>query len=218
VDIFSSDCKAAGDQLASFASESLQKLEDLSPGREYADLEIVIKDTAAVMYLGKRHHFRHLYSSSDLGCLVAGTETVRLRRSSMLVLSNLSVIAVSCQPCHIHPRNGVASWHSKKSEGRCRRCHYGGDTSFFWRWAIFAIYICYCVGGPQVETSNTNRYTKWIYRDGGLSWCTGIPHSIEVEDIYKGHRIPAGSTVLANTWAIAMNEVRLGILTHGVSV
>ena len=56
VAIFSSDCKATGDQLASFASESLQELEALS-GREYANLESVVKDTAATMYVGEIPHF-----------------------------------------------------------------------------------------------------------------------------------------------------------------
>ncbi|KAG5636290.1 hypothetical protein H0H81_008519 [Sphagnurus paluster] len=35
---------------------------------------------------------------------------------------------------------------------------------------------------------------------------TGIPHFIEVEDEYKGYRIPAGSIVIANSWAILHDE------------
>jgi hypothetical protein len=55
--MFSSDCKATGEHLPSFASESLQELEGLPPGKEYADLESVIKDTAAVMYVGEMLRF-----------------------------------------------------------------------------------------------------------------------------------------------------------------
>jgi hypothetical protein len=62
VTIFSSDCKATGDQLVSFVSESLQELEGLSPGREYADLETVIKDTAAVMYVGEMLRFSAIFT------------------------------------------------------------------------------------------------------------------------------------------------------------
>jgi hypothetical protein len=56
------DCEATGDQLVSFASESLPELEGLSPGTEYADLENVIKDTAAVMYVGKMIHFTAIFT------------------------------------------------------------------------------------------------------------------------------------------------------------
>ncbi|KAJ7247322.1 cytochrome P450 [Mycena rebaudengoi] len=44
-----------------------------------------------------------------------------------------------------------------------------------------------------------------------LRWQTitpfGIPHFVSVEDVYRGYRIPASSTVIANLWAMAHNEV-----------
>jgi len=35
----------------------------------------------------------------------------------------------------------------------------------------------------------------------------GIPHYLEVEDEYKGFRIPAGSVVMGNSWAILHDEI-----------
>ncbi|KAJ7247337.1 cytochrome P450, partial [Mycena rebaudengoi] len=34
----------------------------------------------------------------------------------------------------------------------------------------------------------------------------GIPHFISVEDVYRGYRIPAGSIVMANAWAMSHDE------------
>ncbi|KAF9463408.1 cytochrome P450 [Collybia nuda] len=34
----------------------------------------------------------------------------------------------------------------------------------------------------------------------------GFPHSIDVEDVYNGYRIPAGSIVIANLWAMLHDE------------
>jgi len=34
----------------------------------------------------------------------------------------------------------------------------------------------------------------------------GLPHFIKVDDVYNGYHIPAGSTVLGNTWAILHDE------------
>ncbi|KAJ6570091.1 cytochrome P450 [Mycena vulgaris] len=43
-----------------------------------------------------------------------------------------------------------------------------------------------------------------------LRWWTiapiGVPHFIAVEDIYRGYRIPAGSVVIANSWAMLHDE------------
>ena len=30
----------------------------------------------------------------------------------------------------------------------------------------------------------------------------GVPHMSDTEDVYLGYRIPAGSTVIANQWAV----------------
>jgi hypothetical protein len=68
--VFASNCKAVGEQLPSFVSESLPELEGLPRGKEYADLESVIKDTAAVMYLGETLRFPPsvlLFDSKILG-------------------------------------------------------------------------------------------------------------------------------------------------------
>ncbi|KAJ7247328.1 cytochrome P450 [Mycena rebaudengoi] len=35
----------------------------------------------------------------------------------------------------------------------------------------------------------------------------GIPHFVSVEDVYRGYRIPAGSIVIANSWAMSHDEV-----------
>ncbi|KAJ7235516.1 cytochrome P450 [Mycena rebaudengoi] len=35
----------------------------------------------------------------------------------------------------------------------------------------------------------------------------GIPHFVSVEDVYRGYRIPAGSIVVANSWAMSHDEV-----------
>ncbi|KAF9016760.1 cytochrome P450 [Hymenopellis radicata] len=35
----------------------------------------------------------------------------------------------------------------------------------------------------------------------------GIPHLIRTEDVYRGYRIPAGSIVMANAWAMLHNEI-----------
>ncbi|KAJ7251337.1 cytochrome P450 [Mycena rebaudengoi] len=34
-----------------------------------------------------------------------------------------------------------------------------------------------------------------------------VPHAVVVEDAYRGYRIPAGSIVIANTWAILYDEI-----------
>ncbi|KAG7440087.1 cytochrome P450 [Guyanagaster necrorhizus] len=34
-----------------------------------------------------------------------------------------------------------------------------------------------------------------------------IPHLLEIDDVYKGYRLPAGSVVVPNTWAILHDEV-----------
>ncbi|KAJ6526420.1 cytochrome P450 [Mycena capillaripes] len=34
----------------------------------------------------------------------------------------------------------------------------------------------------------------------------GVPHFVAVEDVYRGYRIPAGSTVLSNLWAMSRDE------------
>ncbi|KAJ7247317.1 cytochrome P450 [Mycena rebaudengoi] len=35
----------------------------------------------------------------------------------------------------------------------------------------------------------------------------GLPHFVSVKDVYRGYRIPAGSTVIANSWAMSHDEV-----------
>ncbi|KAJ7251429.1 cytochrome P450, partial [Mycena rebaudengoi] len=35
----------------------------------------------------------------------------------------------------------------------------------------------------------------------------GVPHAVAVEDTYRGYRIPAGSIVVPNTWAILYDEI-----------
>jgi len=39
---------------------------------------------------------------------------------------------------------------------------------------------------------------------------TGLPHVLTADDVYKGSRIPAGSIVFANIWAILQNEEKFG--------
>ncbi|CCM07191.1 uncharacterized protein FIBRA_09532 [Fibroporia radiculosa] len=36
----------------------------------------------------------------------------------------------------------------------------------------------------------------------------GIPHKVEEDDVYEGHFIPKGSTVIGNVWAIHMDPIR----------
>ncbi len=45
---------------------------------------------------------------------------------------------------------------------------------------------------------------KWI-----LSHEVGIPHALTSDDVYRGYKIPAGSTVIANIWAMLHDEVCL---------
>lgn len=33
-------------------------------------------------------------------------------------------------------------------------------------------------------------------------WLSGIPHSVEEDDVYNGYLIPKGSVVIGNVWAI----------------
>lgn len=40
---------------------------------------------------------------------------------------------------------------------------------------------------------------------------TALPHYVEVEDEYKGYRIPAGSVVLGNAWAILNDPVGFSV-------
>ncbi|KAJ7736194.1 cytochrome P450 [Mycena maculata] len=41
-----------------------------------------------------------------------------------------------------------------------------------------------------------------------------LPHAVTADDIYNGYRIPAGSVVVGNTWAILHDETTFGLNTH----
>jgi len=62
---------------------------------------------------------------------------------------------------------------------------------------------------PTLEDEEFLPYTTAIIKEV-LRWKTvgpiGIPHYSSMEDSYKGYRIPAGSVVIGNAWAIFYDE------------
>ncbi|KAJ2919752.1 hypothetical protein MD484_g651, partial [Candolleomyces efflorescens] len=45
---------------------------------------------------------------------------------------------------------------------------------------------------------------------GSSQIVTALPHFATEDDVYKGYRIPAGSTVIANSWAVLHDEIVYG--------
>ncbi|KAJ7235506.1 cytochrome P450 [Mycena rebaudengoi] len=62
---------------------------------------------------------------------------------------------------------------------------------------------------PDFDDEKSLPYVSALVKEA-LRWQTvvplGLPHFIEVEDVYRGYRIPAGSIVVGNTWAISHDE------------
>ncbi|KAH9476853.1 Cytochrome P450 monooxygenase 98 [Psilocybe cubensis] len=62
---------------------------------------------------------------------------------------------------------------------------------------------------PEFEDQDSLHYITAIAMEA-LRWRAivpiGIPHLVTVEDEYKGYRIPAGSIVIANSWAMLHHE------------
>ncbi|CAA7261125.1 unnamed protein product [Cyclocybe aegerita] len=62
---------------------------------------------------------------------------------------------------------------------------------------------------PEFEDEPSLPYVTAIVKES-LRWFavapTAIPHLLEVEDEYKGYRLPAGSIVMGNSWAMLNDE------------
>ncbi|KAF8161669.1 cytochrome P450 [Crassisporium funariophilum] len=62
---------------------------------------------------------------------------------------------------------------------------------------------------PDFEDVNSLPYITAIVKES-LRWRAvipfGIPHFLAVEDEYKGYRLPAGSMIVANSWAMLRDE------------
>ncbi|KAJ7229361.1 cytochrome P450, partial [Mycena rebaudengoi] len=61
----------------------------------------------------------------------------------------------------------------------------------------------------MLATNKSTPYVSALIKEV-LRWHTGVPlalpHFTQVEDVYRGYRIPAGSIVLGNSWAISHDE------------
>jgi len=44
--------------------------------------------------------------------------------------------------------------------------------------------------------------TKWILGSFGVTFVTGLPHSVAMDDIYNGMLIPKGSMICVNLWCV----------------
>lgn len=49
---------------------------------------------------------------------------------------------------------------------------------------------------PMGDSFCKSHEVEWLL----IEYSTAIPHLLNIEDIYKGYRLPAGSIVIANAW------------------
>ncbi|KAJ7284534.1 cytochrome P450 [Mycena rebaudengoi] len=64
---------------------------------------------------------------------------------------------------------------------------------------------------PDYQDEEALPYVSAVLKES-LRWRpalpSGLPHFVAVEDVYRGYRIPAGSVILANSWAMLHDEAR----------
>ncbi|KAJ7116496.1 cytochrome P450 [Mycena epipterygia] len=62
---------------------------------------------------------------------------------------------------------------------------------------------------PDFADQNSTPYVTAVIKETMRWWTVapiGVPHFLAVEDIYRGYRIPRGSVVIANAWAMLHDE------------
>ncbi|KAJ7284532.1 cytochrome P450 [Mycena rebaudengoi] len=62
---------------------------------------------------------------------------------------------------------------------------------------------------PDYQDEEVLPYVSAVLKES-LRWRpalpSGLPHFVAIEDVYRGYRIPAGSVILANSWAMLHDE------------